>query len=359
MIKIKTADPISRSGAALTINPKLPDILLAWYDQNARSLPWRQDTAPYHVWLSEIMLQQTRVEAVKAYYTRFLAAFPTIEALAQADEGKLLKLWEGLGYYSRVRNLQKAAKLICGQYGGSFPCDYEQMIRLPGVGVYTAGAIASISFGKPVPAVDGNVLRVIARILGIHEPIDTPDMKKQITASLAEIYPTRRSGDFTQSLFELGAMVCLPNGQPKCDYCPLAGFCKALRENSAAQLPVRQAKREKRVEEITLFLLTCRGSVAIRRREGKGLLAGMWELPNVNGVLTEQQAIELASHWGAAPSNLIKSSRRVHIFTHIKWNMLCYFIACEQQPECFFWADHEALSKAYALPTAFKMFLQE
>lgn len=339
------------------IPQELPHILLKWYDKNARSLPWREDCIPYHIWLSEIMLQQTGVEVVKTYYTRFLKEIPTIEVLANIDEERLLKLWEGLGYYSRARNLQKAAKLIVCQNDGVFPRTYEQILKLPGIGAYTAGAIASICFGYPTPAVDGNVLRVISRIAGIYENVDTSAVKKHITLSLAKIYPKYRNGDFTQSLMELGATVCLPKGMPKCNICPVRNFCKALQDDSVLKLPIKQIKAAKKIQEITLFVFSCGGNIAIHRRKNAGLLAGLWEFPNVNGKLNEQQAIELAAQWETDPVSLIRSTQRLHVFTHIKWYMTCYYIDCAKQPARFIWANHASLSQTYALPTAFKIFL--
>lgn len=238
-----SAHAVQADKDGLRLQHALPRILLEWYDQNARLLPWRKDCIPYHIWLSEIMLQQTRVEVVKTYYTRFLEEIPTVEELAQTDEQKLLKLWEGLGYYSRARNLQKTARRIVDEYVGHFPETYEQLLKLPGVGPYTAGAIASICFGQPVPAVDGNVLRVISRIMGLDDRVKASEGKKLITASLVEIYPKDRSGDFTQSLMELGATVCLPKGTPKCRICPVSTFCKAFQNNTGLHWSGKQNKK--------------------------------------------------------------------------------------------------------------------
>ena len=195
--------------------------LLDWFYTNRRILPFREDPTPYHVWLSEIMLQQTRVSAALPYYERFLAALPDIPALAGCEEEKLHKLWEGLGYYSRVRNLQKAAKIVCAQYGGQLPADYNALLALPGIGEYTAGAIASISFGLPVPAVDGNVLRVFARLYNDPRLVTDPQVKREFTARVMEHQPPAKAGDYNQALMELGALVCLPNGAPLCEQCPL------------------------------------------------------------------------------------------------------------------------------------------
>jgi A/G-specific adenine glycosylase len=349
------------SKACFIIPRVLPELLLRWYDENARPLPWRRDIEPYHVWLSEIMLQQTGAEVVKDYYRRFLEALPTIEALAAAEEQKVLKLWEGLGYYSRARNLLKAAQMLVREYGGHMPDTYDAILRLPGVGAYTAGAIASICYNAPVPAVDGNVIRVISRIVGIYDEM-TESVKKRIASSLQEIYPAQRCGDLTQSLMELGATVCIPNGQPKCQsceaaLCPAAAICAANRDSTASALPVKPIRQAKRLEELTVFLFSCGNNIALRTRVTKGLLAGLWELPNVPGKLSDSDAVALAAAWGTKPQALIKASERSHVFTHIKWDMLCYDIKCREQPPCFTWVSRRCLDDDYALPTAFKKLL--
>ena len=230
---------------------RLPALLLPWYANNARDLPWRHDREPYHVWLSEIMLQQTRVEAAKGYYNRFLAACPDIKTLAGASEDQLNKLWQGLGYYSRVRNLQKAAQVICQEHNGVFPTDFDAIRHLPGIGPYTAGAIASICFEQPRPAVDGNVLRVITRVLADATPIDSAAFRRAVTGRFAEVYPAGHCGAFTQSLMELGAIVCLPNGAPLCDRCPLQEVCRANQTQSQRSYPVKSPKTPRRKEEKT------------------------------------------------------------------------------------------------------------
>ncbi len=334
---------------------RLPSVLLPWYRQNARELPWRADQEPYHVWLSEIMLQQTRVEAVRGYYQRFLAAFPSIQALAEADEAQVLKLWEGLGYYSRARNLQKAARMIMTEYGGQFPREHTAILGLPGVGSYTAGAVASICFGQPEPAVDGNVIRVISRLLELYTPAE--QLKTDLIPLLQAIYPAGQCGDFTQSLMELGATVCVPKDKPKCDFCPAGEFCLARASRTASLLPQKAPKKARRIEKKTVFCLTCQDSLAVRRRPGTGLLAGLWELPNTSAPLTPDQALAAAADWGCQPRDLLKSVSRVHIFTHIEWHMTCYFIACGAQAPAFIWAKKEQLDTEIALPTAFKLFL--
>ncbi len=335
----------------------LPRLLLNWYGANARDLPWRHDREPYHIWLSEIMLQQTRVEAVKGYYSRFLSACPTVEALAKAEPDTLHKLWEGLGYYSRVRNLQAAAVKIMEEHGGCFPRDYASVRALPGIGPYTAGAIMSIAFNEPTPAVDGNVLRVLTRLLAWDAPIDQEKTKKAAALALEKIYPLE-AGSFTQSLMELGATVCLPNGEPKCEACPLRALCLAAAQGSWAGYPVRAPKKPRRLEERTVFVLDCDGLQAVRKRPKTGLLAGLWEFPNVAGTLTPMEALAQAETWGCSPTGLQMQLEREHIFTHVVWRLRCYYLSCSERPEAFLWAVPQELREEIALPTAFRMFLR-
>ncbi len=333
-----------------------PALLLPWYAENARDLPWRADRGPYHVLLSEIMLQQTRVEAVKGYYARFLAAFPDVARLAAAPPDALDKLWEGLGYYARVRALQRAAREITERYGGVFPTDYDAIRALPGVGDYTAGAIASICFEQATPAVDGNVLRVVARLTGDGRCVDDAATKRAVRGALAAVYPAGHCGDFTQALMELGAVVCLPNGAPSCGACPMAALCRS-RDGGWQTLPVRRAKRPRRRETLTVFLLRCGERTAIRRRDDSGLLAGLWELPNVPGHLSPEDAVDQAARWGVRPRDIVCSVRRTHVFTHVEWDMQCYLLRCGAAQDRFVWADTAALAGEYALPTAFRQFL--
>ena len=312
--------------------------LLHWYDYNRRILPWREDPTPYHVWVSEIMLQQTRVEAVKGYYDRFLQRLPDVKALAEAEEEVLLKLWEGLGYYNRVRNMQKAAQILMKQYDGSMPADYEAIKALPGIGDYTAGAISSIAFGLPYPAVDGNVLRVMSRVTCSEEDIAKEQTKKKLKEDLTNIMPAR-SGDFNQSLMELGATVCLPNGKPLCEQCPVMHLCKAFRVGRETEIPVKSGKKERRIEKRLIYLILCDGKVLIHRREKKGLLGGLWEYPNelvesgetellkmlpegelrrffcrYSGTTEEKHALE-------ADFVIKKDKKAKHIFSHVEWHM--------------------------------------
>lgn len=335
---------------------QLPERLLEWYAAGHRDLPWRRDREPYHVWLSEVMLQQTRVEAVKGYYRRFLAELPDIPALAACPPDRLAKLWEGLGYYSRMRNLQKAAQVIVSAHGGVFPREYDAIRALPGVGDYTAGAIASICFGLPEPAVDGNVLRVLSRVTDDAAPVTDAAVKREYAARLREIYPAGRCGDFTQSLMELGATVCGPNSQPQCALCPLASLCLARANGTALLRPVKAPKREKRTEEKTVFILRCGTRIAVRRRPEQGLLAGLWELPNVDGKCSAQQALAQAERWGVHPRELCRSSEKTHIFTHIRWELRGFYIECAEAAPLFTWVDPARFRQDIALPTAFRIF---
>ena len=336
---------------------QLPGLLVPWFLRAKRDLEWRNDPTPYRVWISEIMLQQTRVEAVKPYYDRFLAELPDVAALAAVDETRLLKLWEGLGYYRRARNLQAAAKKIMHDHGGVFPSDYDGVRGLPGIGDYTAGAILSIAFGKPFPAVDGNVLRVVSRVAASREDIDSPKIRKELTAALAAVYLAGQCSEFTQSLMELGATVCVPNGEPHCADCPLNGICRAHMEHSETDFPVRKAKKPRRIEEYTVYILECYGEIAIRKRQDTGLLAGLFELPHLDGKREAQAALDDAAPWNIHASEIISIRQRVHIFTHIEWHMACVHIRCMRKDGQFLWVTREQLHAEYALPTAFRICL--
>lgn len=328
--------------------------LYRWYQKNKRDLPWRKVRDPYSIWISEIMLQQTRVEAVKEYYHRFLAALPTVRSLAEAPEEQVLKLWEGLGYYSRAANLRKAAQKIVSDYDGVFPRDFAQIRSLPGIGEYTAGAIASIAFEQPVPAVDGNVLRVLSRLLNDERSITEQKTKTAMTELLKRVYPKTHCGDTTQSLMELGAVVCVPNGQPQCGVCPWASICRAKEKGTAASLPVKSAKAKRKIEQKTVFLLQCGDCYAIRKRAEKGLLFGMWEFPNAAGHLKPkeiQNIFPAASHITAAGSHR-------HIFTHIEWELFGYVITLPKEEGCYQWLSVEEIKASYAIPRAFWPFFQ-
>ena len=337
---------------------ELPRLLLPWYQQNHRELPWRTDRQPYHVWLSEIMLQQTRVEAVKGYYTRFLSALPDIPALAGCDDELLHKLWEGLGYYSRVRNLKKAAQVIMERYDGVFPTNHAQVLALPGIGAYTAGAICSIAFNQPTPAVDGNVLRVVSRLTDDPSPIDLPETKRRVNRLLSGIYPAE-AGDFTQALMELGATVCGPNRAPDCGRCPCKGLCLGFQKGTAEKLPVKSPKRERRQEDRTVFILSCDGRFALEKRPEKGLLAGLWQFPNRPGKLDTRAALDAVTAMGLHPRELLREVEKTHIFTHIQWNMKGIYLEVAEAGGSFLWFTEEEINSQAALPTAFRQFWEK
>lgn len=335
------------------------EALIPWYEAHKRELPWRQDREPYHVWLSEIMLQQTRVEAVKEYYRRFVTALPTIPDLAEAPEEQILKLWEGLGYYNRVRNLQKAAQTICAEYTGVFPSGYAQIRSLSGIGDYTAGAIASICFDAPTPAVDGNVLRVYSRLLADDANIDLQTTKKRITRKLQETYPQKNPGIATQALMELGATVCVPNGAPRCDVCPVAEICQARKQDTWRNLPVRSEKKKRKIVDKTVFILLTEDTVALHKRSTSGLLAGMWEFPNVDAKLDKQAAVTQVTGWQAEPLDLLMQTSYTHIFSHVEWHMTAYYIRCRKTNKKWKWVTKESLDETYALPSAFRPFREQ
>ena len=340
---------------AKTIDPRLPGVLLPWYDGVKRELPWRENREPYRVWLSEIMLQQTRVEAVKGYFARFLEKLPDIPSLAACDDETLHKLWEGLGYYSRVRNLKKAAITIMEDHGGSFPREYESVRALPGIGDYTAGAICSICFDLPTPAVDGNVLRVAARLTEDFTPIDQPALKKEVGAALAAIYP-QRAGDFTQALMELGATLCGPNRKPDCDACPCREFCQACQNGTAEQLPIKTPKKQRRVEEKTVLILSCEGRYALTKRHDGGLLAGLWQFPDFPGKPELPVVFEKVEELGLKPREIYKQVEKKHIFTHVEWRMNGYYLEVAEPEGPYTWLTAEEMDAQAAMPTAYRQF---
>ncbi len=336
--------------------------LLDWYEQNKRDLPWRHTKDPYRIWISEIMLQQTRVEAVKSYYKSFLEAFPTVADLAVADETKLMKQWEGLGYYSRARNLQKAAKTVVTDFGGKLPADEKQLRGLCGIGDYTAGAIASIAFGIPAPAVDGNVLRVLARVTGSREDIALQDTKKKQSDALRQVIPKDRAGDFTQAMIELGATVCVPNGEARCFECPMAEICQANLRDLTHELPVKSAKKPRRMEDLTVLLIRDDDRTVLRKRPSKGLLAGLYELPNLKGHLSENEIPEQVRALGFEPLRVERIEDAKHIFTHVEWHMIAYTVKIASEfdgvrlsPDLHL-VENERLRREYAIPSAFSAY---
>lgn len=337
------------------MNPleRVPAPLIAWYRAVKRDLPWRRDPTPYRVWVSEIMLQQTRVEAAKEYYLRFLKELPTVQALAACPEDKLLKLWEGLGYYSRARNLQKTAKEVCEKYGGEFPEDEKLLKKLPGIGEYTAGAISSIAFFNRTAAVDGNVMRVLSRYLEDGTEISSPAFRAYLKNTLEEVYPPRGEGcsDFTQALMELGALVCLPT-QAKCEACPLTESCGAYRSGTQDKYPVMPEKKAKKEENLFVFLIQTPAGVCVCKRE-KGVLKGMYAFPSAPREKTAEETLSLLGVKGA---RICKKERRTHIFTHVKWDMECLLVAADDAP--FEQYPLEELKANIALPTAFRQCVE-
>lgn len=329
--------------------------LCEWYQANKRSLPWRENKSPYYVWLSEVMLQQTRIEAVKKYYNRFIEVLPTIRDLANVEEEKLLKLWEGLGYYNRARNLKKAAQVIMEKYEGKMPTTYSELVKLPGIGEYTAGAIASICYKEKVPAVDGNVLRVLARITASKEDVLLPETKKKMTEQLKKVIP-EEADIFNEALMELGEVICLPNTLPACSKCPICHICIANKKELTDQIPVRVKKQKRRKEEKTVFLLCYQDQVAIQKRSEKGILANMYEFPNVEGILEEKEIPEVLKDWDIVLDRLYQKQNYEHTFTHIKWEMIGYSVAVKSKNEKFLWVKRDELESIYAIPTAFKPF---
>lgn len=329
--------------------------LLAWYERNARPLPWRSTRDPYHILVSEVMLQQTRVSAVLDYYARFLSQFPDLAALALADDDALMKAWEGLGYYSRAKNLKRAAAEAVSRYSGALPADYDALALLPGLGAYTAGAVASIAFSIPVPAVDGNVLRVLARLENDARDISDPSAKRRAREKLLASMPQDEPGRFNQALMELGALVCVPNGEPRCALCPVAAFCRAREAGTEQLLPVKTGKKPRRVEEKTVFALTLGGKLLGYRRQDSGLLASLWQLPDEPGLLNaEQMAYWLAGRGLTATGELLVC-RRKHIFTHVEWHMLvCRAAVSGAVPDGWTPLDDDA----HALPTAYRVCLE-
>lgn len=340
--------------------------LLEWFEVFARTMPWRSNPEPYWVWISEIMLQQTRVEAVRAYFDRFIAALPNIAALANVEDEKLMKLWEGLGYYSRARNLKKAAIVCVEQYHGELPRTYEELLKLPGIGSYTAGAIASIAYEQEVPAVDGNVLRVISRLLAWEEDITKQSVKRKMEAALLElmkrVHPNPRT--FTAALMELGALVCIPNGAPCCMECPWKSICLARIQKKVERIPVKKKKIVRKIEERTVFLIQDGDLTAIKKRPSTGLLAGLYELPNIEGFYSEQEVKRIWEEKLKLPLTVERLKDGKHIFSHIEWHMQAYRVIIpkileqnkllrEQEGELFF-VTQEELNTNYALPNAFK-----
>lgn len=339
--------------------------LLEWYRQNRRTLPWRDTDDPYDLLLSEVMLQQTRVEAVIEYFKRFKREVPDIAALAQIDDEKLMRLWEGLGYYSRARNLKRCAIQITEEYNGKIPCDHEKLLSLTGVGPYSAGAIASIGFDLPYPAVDGNVLRVMARYLGIKEDIRSEEVKRRVTEVIGRHYDASVSHekghyrDLTQAFMELGALVCIPNGKPLCEGCPWRENCFACIEDLTDRIPYRSHEKKRKTVERTVLIIRYEDSFLIRKRPEKGLLAGMYEFIGLEEKADEDEVRKYLEERDFKVSEIHSIEDARHIFSHVEWQMRGYEIILEEKnklKENEIWATGEEL-QGYALPSAFRTYI--
>ena len=358
--RIEIADPVP----VVLECPRLKDAaepVMEWYRKNRRDLPWRNTRDAYRIWVSEIMLQQTRVEAVKRYYERFLSELPTVKELAEAPEDRLMKLWEGLGYYNRVRNMQKAARQVMEEYQGEFPHTDDTIRSLAGIGNYTAGAVSSFAFGIPKPAVDGNVLRVLSRILASEEDIMKASVRSRMERAVEEVIPEQNAADFNQGLIELGALVCVPNGEPKCGECPAAGFCLAREKGIQTELPVKAKAKARRIEKRTVLIFRDAQGLAIRKRPDKGLLAGLYELPNVEGHLTRKEASDYGKSIGLTPVRVRKLESAKHIFSHVEWHMTGYeMLVDELEKNCsaeMIFAKKEELETVYSIPSAFEAYM--
>ena len=341
---------------------KIVEPLQEWFQRSARVLPWRENPKAYYVWVSEIMLQQTRVEAVKPYFERFILELPDVEALANCREDRLLKLWEGLGYYNRVRNMKIAASQIMEQYSGVLPKEYEKLIKLKGIGPYTAGAISSIAYGQPNPAVDGNVFRVLSRVTRDDSDIMKPSVRKEYESVLREVMTNSsavKPSVFNQALMELGACVCVPNGEPHCIDCPLRELCLAKREGNPMDYPVKSKTKERRVEKKTILVVKDDERVALHKREKKGLLAGLYEIPGMEGHRSEQEVLEYLKEHGFSPLRIQPLAGSRHIFSHIEWEMIGYLVKVEEiyeQNLDWIFVDKEDAKEKYAIPSAFRAY---
>lgn len=358
--RIEIADPVP----VVLESPRLREAVepvIQWYRENHRDLPWRNTRDPYRIWVSEIMLQQTRVEAVKRYYERFLSELPTVKELAEVPEDRLMKLWEGLGYYNRVRNMQKAARQVMEEYQGEFPHTYDTIRSLAGIGNYTAGAVSSFAFGIPKPAVDGNVLRVLSRILASEEDIMKAGVRSWMERAVEEVIPEQNASDFNQGLIELGALICVPNGDPRCRECPAAGLCLAREKGIQTRLPVKAKAKARRIEKRTVLIFRDARGVAIRKRPSRGLLAGLYELPNVEGHLTGRQAADYGKSIGLMPVRVRKLEEAKHIFSHVEWHMIGYeMLVDELEKSCgaeMIFAKKEELETVYSIPSAFESYM--
>lgn len=356
-LQIANPVPIITGGMKEMVPP-----LLSWYDQKRRILPWRENPEPYRVWVSEIMLQQTRVEAVKPYFERFMKELPTIYDLADAKEDVILKLWEGLGYYNRVRNLQKGAQTVVEAYQGEIPSDYHELMKISGIGSYTAGAISSFAFGQQAPAVDGNVQRVLSRLEMIGEDISATSTKRKMEERIMQLIPSARPGDFNQAMIEIGATVCVPNGLPRCQECPLSPWCQGHQQGRELEFPQKAEKKKRTIEEKTILIIRDGYKAALRKRPNKGLLAGMYEFPTLEGNKTEDEVLSYCKSIGLNPIRIQKIDSAKHIFSHKEWHMIGYSIRVDELNPIvnvnkdWLFMEPEQTQEHYPIPTAFETY---
>lgn len=369
---------VSEPVDAVLYSPQMKETvqpLVEWFRENQRDLPWRKRMDAYRVWISEIMLQQTRVEAVKPYYERFLKELPDVKALAEVPEDRLLKLWEGLGYYNRARNLKEAACQIMEKYGGRFPETYEEIRGLKGIGNYTAGAVSSFVYGVRKPAVDGNVLRVVTRITADWSDITKAGTRTKVEREVEEVIPAEAAGDFNQSLIELGAIVCVPNGEPKCGICPVSGICLAHAQGRETEFPVKAKKKARRIEKRTILVFRDNEKTAVRKRPDTGLLAGLYEFPGTEGHLKQPEVVRYAKSLGLMPIRVKKLGSAKHIFSHVEWHMVGYEVIVDEleknmkdqegrkdqgaAPGEIIFAELRELKEHYPMPSAFEAYMPD
>ena len=363
---------VSEPVDAVLYSPQMKETvqpLVEWFRENQRDLPWRKRMDAYRVWISEIMLQQTRVEAVKPYYERFLKELPDVKALAEVPEDRLLKLWEGLGYYNRARNLKEAACQIMEKYGGRFPETYEEIRGLKGIGNYTAGAVSSFVYGVRKPAVDGNVLRVVTRITADWSDITKAGTRTKVEREVEEVIPAEAAGDFNQSLIELGAIVCVPNGEPKCGICPVSGICLAHAQGRETEFPVKAKKKARRIEKRTILVFRDNEKTAVRKRPDTGLLAGLYEFPGTEGHLKQPEVVRYAKSLGLMPIRVKKLGSAKHIFSHVEWHMVGYEVIVDEleknvrdqgaAPGEILFAELRELKEHYPMPSAFEAYMPD
>ena len=333
--------------------------LLSWYEKGKRDLPWRHTKDPYKIWISEIMLQQTRVEAVKVYYDKFLKKLPTLSDLAEVEEDVLLKLWEGLGYYSRAKNLQKCAQVLINEGQDTLPKKKEELLKLPGIGDYTAGAIASIAYLQPSAAIDGNVMRVLSRVYMDDRDILNPKVRREYSNILEELMIDFPADSFTQSFIELGALVCIPNGMPKCSTCPLQSCCLSYQNKKVLEYPKKKEKKQRKIIKKTVFVFSYQDMYAISKREEKGLLAGMYEFPNIDQQMSLKSLEGYLNSQYYSYDKISFLTEYKHIFSHIEWHMKVYKIELNKPIKEYLMVKKKELEKKYSIPSAFQNIVKK